>query len=176
LKGNTDSVDSEGNVTPQSLGMYVYRAIMSLPADKRPQQKPITKAAESGNVILAEYPELKPLKKEDTLTSMLKLLREGKVEEFNRMREQNPAVSLDFASENLYGVHIAGANPSSAYLKRVIFSEADLEGADLSNANLFRADLEGADLHKVNLSKAVLEAANLSNANLNRANLSNANS
>ena len=33
LKGNTESVDSEGNVTPQSLGSYVYRAIMSLPAE-----------------------------------------------------------------------------------------------------------------------------------------------
>ena|SRR5436309_92995 len=29
LRGNTESVDNEGNVTPQSLGKYVYRAIMS---------------------------------------------------------------------------------------------------------------------------------------------------
>jgi hypothetical protein len=60
LRGNTESVDSEGNVTPQSLGKYVYKAIMSLPADKRPKQMPITRAEESGDVILASHPELKP--------------------------------------------------------------------------------------------------------------------
>jgi negative regulator of replication initiation len=70
-------------------GSYVYRAIMSLPADKRPKQTAITKAEESGNVILAYYPELKTSKIEDTLKSMLNLLREDKVQEFNIMREQN---------------------------------------------------------------------------------------
>jgi hypothetical protein len=59
LRGNSESVDSEGNVTPQSLGRYVYRAIMSLPADKRPRQTPITRAEESGDVILASHPELR---------------------------------------------------------------------------------------------------------------------
>ena len=152
---------AEGNVTPQSLGSYVYRAIMSLPADKRPKQTPITKAEESGNVILAYHPELKPVKVEDTLASMLKLLRESKVEEFNRMREQNPTVSLDFSRENLHGVQIAGANLSSANLSRINFTQADLEGADLHNAYLFRADLEGANLYKANFSKAVLEASKL---------------
>ena len=74
---------------------------------------------------------------------MLKLLREGNVEEFNRMREQNPTVSLDFSRENLHGVHIAGANLSSANLNRTNFTQADLEGANLHNANVFKADLEG---------------------------------
>ena len=60
LRGNTESIDSEGNVTPQSLGNYVVRAIMSLPSDKRPKQRPIIKAEESGNVILASYPKLRP--------------------------------------------------------------------------------------------------------------------
>jgi hypothetical protein len=31
LRGNTESVDNEGNVTPQSLARYDYRTIMSLP-------------------------------------------------------------------------------------------------------------------------------------------------
>jgi len=53
-----ESIDSEGNVTPQSLGNYVIRAIMSLPPDERPRQRPIIKAEESGNVILASYPKL----------------------------------------------------------------------------------------------------------------------
>ena len=149
---------------------------MSLPLDKRPLQKPITRAEESANIILASYPELKPLKIEYTLASMLKLLRESKVQEFNKMREENSAILSmpDFSMENLHGVHIAGANLSSANLKRVNLSAADLEGANLSNANLFRADLEGANLSKTNFSKALLEASNLSNANLTRANLSHA--
>jgi uncharacterized caspase-like protein len=58
LKGNTGSVDNEGNVTPQSLGRYVYRAIMSLPPDKRPRQTPFTRAEGSGDVVLAPHPEL----------------------------------------------------------------------------------------------------------------------
>lgn len=58
LRGNVESIDNEGNVTPQSLGKYVYRSIMSLPLDKRPRQTPITRAEESEGVILALYPEL----------------------------------------------------------------------------------------------------------------------
>src|SRR5215831_14355149 len=46
-------------IPPQSLGNYVYRKIISLPPDERP--KPKIKAEESRNVILASYPELKPL-------------------------------------------------------------------------------------------------------------------
>jgi hypothetical protein len=177
LKGNTESIDSEGNVTPQSLGKYVYRAIMSLPLDKRPRQTPITRAEESGNIILASYPELKPKKIEDMLTSMLKLLREGNVQDFNKLREENSAIlpMLDFSMENLHGAHIAGANLSNSNLKRVNLSGADLEEANLSHANLVRADLEEANLSKSNCNNAILEAANLSHANLSKANLSHAN-
>jgi hypothetical protein len=57
LKGNTESVDSEDNVTPQSLGKYVYRKIMSLPVDERPRQKPITRAEESGGGSLKYLPD-----------------------------------------------------------------------------------------------------------------------
>ncbi|MGC2570991.1 MAG: tetratricopeptide repeat protein [Candidatus Nitrosopolaris sp.] len=59
LRGNTDSIDSEGNVTPQSLGNYVIRAIMSLPPNERPKQRPMLKTEESGNVTLASYPDLR---------------------------------------------------------------------------------------------------------------------
>ena len=40
LRGDAESIDSEGNATPQSLGNYVIRAIMSLPSDERPKQRP----------------------------------------------------------------------------------------------------------------------------------------
>jgi tetratricopeptide (TPR) repeat protein len=58
LRGNEDSVDVKGNVTPHSLGNYVYKKITSLPRKKRPNQKPITKTEESGEIILAYYPAL----------------------------------------------------------------------------------------------------------------------
>ncbi|MFZ0514306.1 MAG: pentapeptide repeat-containing protein [Candidatus Nitrosopolaris sp.] len=177
LKGNTKSIDSEGNVTPESLVNYAYGEIMN-PDNKVPRQRPrITRAEGSGNIILASYPELKPKKIEDTLASMLKLLREGNVQEFNKMRESNSAIlpEPDFSEKNLHGAHIAGANLSNVNLNRVDFSEADLEGANLANANFYRAYLERANLSNTNCTNTVFEAANLTNANLTKANLTNAN-
>lgn len=58
LKGTEKSVDTDGNITPYSLGNYVYRSILNLPAKKRPKQKPITKVEASGDIILASYPDL----------------------------------------------------------------------------------------------------------------------
>ena len=54
-------------------------------------------------------------------------------------------------------------------------SKADLNGADLSKANLSRADLSGADLRRANLSRADLSGANLRWADLSKADLSGAN-
>ena len=58
LKGTEKSVDSDGNITPYSLGNFIYRSILNLPARKRPKQKPITKVEASGDIILASYPNL----------------------------------------------------------------------------------------------------------------------
>jgi hypothetical protein len=70
LRGNVESIDSEGNVTPQSLGNYIIRSIMRLPFDERPRQRPMIKAEESGNVILASYPELRPPPHPSTIMSV----------------------------------------------------------------------------------------------------------
>ena len=45
---------------------------------------------------------------------------------------------------------------------------ADLQGADLSGANLYRANLRGVDLTGANLSRAYLRNANLNGTVLNR--------
>ena len=58
LRGTEKSVDSDGNITPYSLGNFIYRSILNLPAVKRPKQKPITKVEASGDIILASYPNL----------------------------------------------------------------------------------------------------------------------
>jgi hypothetical protein len=58
LRGNEKSVDTFGNVTADSLGKYVHRAILNLPQDKRPKQTPIRKVEEGDEIILAHYPNL----------------------------------------------------------------------------------------------------------------------
>jgi tetratricopeptide (TPR) repeat protein len=58
LKGDQNSVDIYGNVTPDSLGRYIFREIANLPAEKKPKQTPMTKTEVAGDIILAYYPEL----------------------------------------------------------------------------------------------------------------------
>ena len=60
-------------------------------------------------------------------------------------------------------------------LEQAIKENANLEYADLRNANLYKANLEYADLYNANLYNANLEDANLRNADLRNANLINAN-
>ncbi len=64
FKGSKKAIDEEGNVTPDTLGKYVYREIVNLPEGKRPKQKPIRKVEAGGDIILAQFPEL--VKKEQT--------------------------------------------------------------------------------------------------------------
>jgi hypothetical protein len=58
LRGNERAVDAYGNITPDSLGGYIYRSILNLPPVKRPELKPITKVQASGDIILASFPAL----------------------------------------------------------------------------------------------------------------------
>jgi Caspase domain len=53
LKGK--AVDAYGNVTADSLGKYVHRAIVNLPYDKRPKQTPVRKMEVGDEIILAHY-------------------------------------------------------------------------------------------------------------------------
>ena len=55
LKGNEDSVNNDGCVTPDSLNRYIFRKIRSLPLDKRPYQKPSMKSEVSGDIILTLF-------------------------------------------------------------------------------------------------------------------------
>ena len=71
--------------------------------------------------------------------------------------------------------NLSGANLSEAILSEANLSRADLSGAILSGANLSRANLTGAYLSRANLSGAYLLWANLSQANLSEADLSGAN-
>jgi Caspase domain/SIR2-like domain len=57
LRPNEMAVDLNGNVTVDTLGKYVYDSIMSLPPDKRPNQKPVRKVEAGGTIVLASYPQ-----------------------------------------------------------------------------------------------------------------------
>ena len=89
-----------------------------------------------------------------TKDEFIALLKNGKIEEFNRVR---PAGEIDLRKANLAGADLWGAN----------LTEVILIGADLTEANLARADLRWANLCKADLTEADLTGAkNLIGANL----------
>lgn len=54
LKKNEESVNKDGNVTPDSLGKYIYDKVTRV----LPKQRPIRKVEAQGDIIIASYPEL----------------------------------------------------------------------------------------------------------------------
>lgn len=54
LSGIRESVDKHGNVTPQTLGNYVYDQVTNV----APKQKPLIKTEISGDIVLARYKHL----------------------------------------------------------------------------------------------------------------------
>lgn len=76
---------------------------------------------------------------------------------------------------NLDHVNLNGFDLSDANLKRADLCCASLEGANLENADLIEADLSYANLENANLKGAVLNKADLRHANLRYVDLSKAN-
>ncbi|MBD3633387.1 MAG: pentapeptide repeat-containing protein [Methylophaga sp.] len=77
---------------------------------------------------------------------LYQLLREGKVEEFNRRvadGEQVNLTSCDFRHLNLQGLNAEGLDFSNSY-----FRQADLRGIDFSGC----LSLEGASIHGAKIS------------------------
>ena len=79
------------------------------------------------------------------------------------------------AAEYLSDANLSGADLSDADLRRADLSGADLSDADLRRADLRRANLSGADLSDADLRRADLSGADLSDADLRRADLRRAN-
>lgn len=72
LKGHKDAVDSDGNVTYDTLGKFITKEIKKLPSEKRPKQTPVRKGeVAGGEIVLAIYPALgrKTLKDVESLIS-----------------------------------------------------------------------------------------------------------
>lgn len=133
LKGLEEGyVDRDGNVTTNLLGQYVFDKITSLPKKEKPKQIPIIKTEQSGEIILATYPEkIRAERRGISEKVLLELLKQGIIRDFNKMRERDQSV--------VPNLHVA-------YLKRANLRRANLRDVNLKTANLEGADLEGADL------------------------------
>jgi hypothetical protein len=84
LRKNKEAVDPDGNVTVDTLGTYVYNTIMNLPANEKPNQKPIRKVEAGGTIVLASYPSLRSFTQDDKsdynkeITKITEMMGEGK--------------------------------------------------------------------------------------------------
>ena len=76
---------------------------------------------------------------------------------------------------NLFQADLEGVNLRDANLERANLVGANLRRTNLVEANLFKANLEGANIRRANLFEANLRRANLVGANLVKANLREAN-
>lgn len=75
---------------------------------------------------------------------LYQLLRDGKVEDFNRRRQAGEHCDLthcDFRGLDLRGLEADGLDLSDSY-----FRQADLRGVDLSTAHLTGASIHGAKI------------------------------
>jgi len=82
---------------------------------------------------------------------MYRLLREGRIEEFNQRKEGGESCDLkaaDFRSVSLVGLNADGLDMSDSY-----FRMSNLRGTDLRKANL-----EGASIHGAQISGAYFPA------------------
>ncbi|MDJ1176847.1 pentapeptide repeat-containing protein [Roseofilum capinflatum] len=84
-------------------------------------------------------------------------------------------LAQDLAGAKLLGTNLNGLDLSEANLSHVYLRGAELCDVDLSSANLQQANFGGADLSGAYLSDANLEGANFHRASLALANLSGAN-
>jgi len=162
LKGvKKQSVDSKGNVTPKLLDEFVSEKMMCLPIQVRPKQKPISKLVGFEELELAHHPEFVTISNKSDSADLLILLKDGKIDEFNKIRYQNGYSELNFADADLKQKELDGAN-----LKRTNFDDADLQGAKLRSVNLTNTSLQRANLRNAHIHGAIMRNTNLQKADL----------
>lgn len=94
------------------------------------------------------------------------------VKEWNEWRKQHPEIQPDLNGADLSDANLLGADLSSAYLDGAHLNGANLNNINLSGAHLVYTYLRGANLVYANLSRAFLTGVNLGRADLSDANLS----
>ncbi len=113
----------------------------------------------------------------DASPTLLQLLQEGKVRQFNAKRGRR--ARLEFFAADLSGVDLTGVDLSGAHLEKADLSETNLSDAILVRTNLTGADLSstklsGAELGQAKLREAWIEDSDFSDANLMGADFSDA--
>ena len=173
LRGVRESIDNEANVTPTSLGWYVYNKMRGSLEDKVPRQTPVIKMQTGIDIVLAHYPEL-------SSEYIFKLLSRGRVSEFNNIHKRHRFSLLDLHRAFIMDADLSGADLHGSDLRDSNFngtnlSGADMRGSDLRGAKINKADLSGADMRGTDLRLAEMAGTNLSGANLSGALLQGAN-
>ena len=81
------------------------------------------------------------------------------------------AITRKLADENMQGINLSHADLYGVFLRGANLRDANLTGANLIRANLTAVDLRGANLSGANLSGGNLYKANLQDADLTNTNL-----
>ena len=97
---------------------------------------------------------------------LLKLLKNGSVEEFNGNRPYNNEDLLDLTESDLKDISLEGANLSRIDLTGSDFSEAELTNINFSESNLSSVNFSHASINGCCFSDAILEGATLSCSSL----------
>ena len=87
-----------------------------------------------------------------TRDDLIKLLKAGKVDEFNQFRADNPDFIPDLIGADLLGADLKGVDLKYADLHSAVLHGVDFMGADLTDADLTGADLLGAIFDKQQIS------------------------
>ena len=106
--------------------------------------------------------------------NLIKLLHEGKIQQFNERRSELKISRPDFTDAKLAGADLSKADLRDAKLSKADLRETNLSNANLSSARLRETNLSNAVLQETNLLKANLSYAKLAGANLSNADLRNA--
>jgi Caspase domain/Pentapeptide repeats (8 copies) len=192
LKTGEADIDGNGNITYEELFEYISNQVHL----KSPNQTPRKWGFDAqGEFVIAKNPNLPVTKvrtkeeqskeevvidegggKKHTIEYLMKLLQEGKIEEFNSIRkiEEDRLLRLcktDLSKKNLMGVDLHDVDLTGATLVNTKLAMANLNGANLKGADLRSADLRSADLRSADLYRADLCQANLTGADLRSANL-----
>jgi uncharacterized protein YjbI with pentapeptide repeats len=78
---------------------------------------------------------------------LYKLLREGKIEEFNKRRERGE--SCDLSGADFRGVDLSGMNADGLDMRNCYFRMCNLRGIDFSSTQLEGASIHGAQISGV---------------------------
>ncbi|MBV6441248.1 MAG: hypothetical protein EPGJADBJ_02929 [Saprospiraceae bacterium] len=105
--------------------------------------------------------------------SHIPVLNRG-VEVWNKWRERNPQIIPNLSKAQLQGKDLSNANLNKADLTAANLARSNLNEANLFKANLTDADLTESTLERTQLKEACLSGAFLTYTNLNDANITGA--